>query len=124
MSNSLPPLGRLIRDRRESLGLSLRRVGDRVGATDTTIMRIESGEIRSPRADLLQALAEALEVPWADLFTAAGYTVPTELPSFRPYLRTKYRDLPAEALTELEDTFSDIARRYGTNGPAPGEDEQ
>jgi transcriptional regulator with XRE-family HTH domain len=124
MTNYPMTLGQLVHSRREALGLSLRQLGQRIGTTDTTVMRIESGEIKSPRGDLLRTLAEALDVPSADLFSAAGYTVPTELPSFRPYLRTKYADLPPDALTELEDTFADIARRYGTDGPAPGEDEQ
>lgn len=124
MTNSKGPLGQLLRHRRDALGLSLRQVGDRVGTTDTTVMRIESGEIASPRGDILRALAEALELPLADLFATAGYAVPRELPSFRPYLRAKYHDLPPEALAELENTFAGIAKRYGTSGPAPGEDEQ
>ena len=47
-----------------------------------------------------------------------------ELPSFRPYLRAKYHDLPPDAITELERNFADIARRYGTDGPQDGEDER
>jgi transcriptional regulator with XRE-family HTH domain len=126
MTNSEAQLGQPIRQRREDLGLSQRQLGERIGSTGsgTTIMRIESGEIANPRVDVLTALAEALDLPSADLFAAAGYAVPNELPSFRPYLRAKYQDLPPEAVTELEDTFADIAKRYGTNGPAPGEDER
>lgn len=123
MTNSKTTLGQLVRDRREALDLSLRQLGQRIGTTDTTVMRIESGEIANPRGEVLRALAEALDVPSADLFAAAGYTVPTELPSFRPYLRTKYADLPANALRELERNFAAIAKRYGSTGPAPGEDE-
>jgi transcriptional regulator with XRE-family HTH domain len=124
MTRSRLTLGQLVRERRDALGLSLRQLGQRIGATDTTVLRIESGEIKNPRGDLLRTLTEALDVPSADLFSAAGYTVPAELPSFRPYLRAKYGALPPAALTELEDTFADIARRYGTDGPAVGEDEQ
>lgn len=123
MTNSKTTLGQLVRDRREALGLSLRQLGQRIGTTDTTVMRIESGEIANPRGEVLRALAEALEVPSADLFAAAGYTIPTELPSFRPYLRTKYGELPDQALRELERNFADIAKRYGSTEPAPGEDE-
>lgn len=124
MSNSESTLGQLIRQRRSVLGLSLYQLGERTGITDTTIMRIESGKTANPRGEVLRALAEALELPLADLFAAAGYAAPRELPSFRPYLRAKYKDLPPQAVTELEITFADIARRYGTRGPAPGEDEQ
>jgi transcriptional regulator with XRE-family HTH domain len=123
MTNSHMTLGQLIRHRRETLDLSLRQLGQLIGTTDTTVMRIESGEIKSPRGEVLRALAEALGLPSADLFGAAGYTVPTELPSFRPYLRAKYTDLSPADLVELEAAFDDIARRHGTDGPAPGEDE-
>lgn len=116
-------LGQLIGKRRRELKLSLREVGDKAGTTDTTIMRIENGDIANPRGDVLRALAEALAIPFADVFTAAGYTIPTELPSFRPYMRAKYHDLPPKAINELERTFNDIAKRYGTTGPKPGEDE-
>ena len=88
MTNSHMTLGQLIRHRRETLDLSLRQLGQLIGTTDTTVMRIESGEIKSPRGEVLRALAEALELPSADLFSAAGYTIPSELPSFRPYLQS------------------------------------
>lgn len=124
MSNSAVTLGQLVRDNREKLGLSLRQLGQRIGTTDTTVMRIESGEIANPRGDVLRALAEALDLTSADLFASAGYAVPTELPSFRPYLRAKYHELPPEALAELDRTFADIAKKYGTDGPRDGEDER
>lgn len=125
MTNSATPLGHMIRARREALGLTQRQVAERIGSTEsgTTVGRIESGFIRQPGVETLSGLAEALGLPMADLFTAAGYAVPSELPSFRPYMRAKYRDLPPEALAELDRTFTDIARRYGTAWPAPGEDE-
>lgn len=123
MTNSDDRLGSLVRKRRDELGLSLRQLGERIGITDTTIMRIESGAIRSPRGDVLRALAEGLDLPLADLFAAAGYATPNELPSFQPYLRTKYHELPDRALRELERSFSDITGRYAKQGPASGEDE-
>lgn len=61
----------------------------------------------------------------ADLYDAAGFELPTELPSFTPYLRTKYRDLPPAARAELQQSFAQIAHRYGyrPGGPRSGEDE-
>ena len=47
-----------------------------------------------------------------------------ELPSFRPYPRTKYRDLPPEAVAEIESVFDRLAREYRLEGPRDGEDEQ
>ena len=48
-----------------------------------------------------------------------------ELPSFTPYLRSKYRDMPLEARKEIEQSFGEIAKKYGYDGsgPLPGEDE-
>ena len=61
----------------------------------------------------------------ADLYAAAGYPTPTELPSFTPYLRSKYGGLPPEARAELQETFQRLSEKYGYDGdgPADGEDE-
>lgn len=77
------------------------------------------------RAERLAALARGLEVPPADLFALAGIDLPDELPTLRPYLRSKYgAALPAEALAEIARYVDGVASRYGvTTGPAPGEDE-
>lgn len=73
----------------------------------------------------LQALATALDLELADLYSAVGYSSAESLPSFTPYLRSKYGDLPAPAQAELAQSFQHIAHKYGydANGPAPGEDE-
>lgn len=119
-------LGRRLRARREELELSLRDL-ERVADVDNgTLARIEQGAFAAPRPDKLARIAEALGLNLADVFALADYSVPSELPSFSPYLRTKYRDLPAPAVEELERSFARIAKRHGFNpaGPAPGEDEQ
>lgn len=123
MTNPQLTLSQLVQERRQARGLSKLQLATAIGAKDSTIFRIENGQIAHPRGDILRALSEALELPLADVFAAAGYAVPAELPSFRPYLRTKYGELPPEALAELEQTFTDLARKYGTDGPRPGEDE-
>lgn len=124
MSKKQSSLGGLIQQRREALGLSMREVARRIGATDTTVLRIESGASPSPRADTLSALAEALDLPYADLLAAAGYAVPDQLPTFRPYLRAKYRQLPEAAVAEMEAFFTRLAKKHGLQGPQDGEDER
>src|SRR5579884_4379501 len=118
-------LGQRLRERREQLGLSTRELADRAETTHTTVVRLEQGAYDAPAPDKLSRIAEALGLSLADVFALADYSVPTDLPSFRPYLRTKYRDLPAPAVEELERSFRRIAKRHGLNpdGPAPGEDE-
>jgi hypothetical protein len=48
-----------------------------------------------------------------------------DLPSVRPYLRSKYGDqLPPEALADIEAHVRNVAARYGiATGPTDGEDE-
>jgi transcriptional regulator with XRE-family HTH domain len=117
-------LGHYLRTKREAAGVSLRALAGRVGVDPAQITRLERGDIASPKADLLARIASELDLPLADVFGLAGYALPTELPSFRPYLRAKYHDLPPAAVAELERVFTDIARRYGaTDGPVDGEDE-
>lgn len=76
---------------------------------------------------MLRALAQPLEVPVADLYAAAGFALPDELPTFTPYLRSKYRALPPKAQAELQQSFARITAKYGysegSSGPAAGEDE-
>ncbi len=118
-------LGQLIRARREQLGLSVRQLADQAEMNFATISRLEQGQFGSPRADKLARLAAALDLNVADLYGLAEYTVPSQLPSFQPYLRSKYRDMPPEALRDLDKAFERIIKKHGyrPNGPAPGEDE-
>jgi transcriptional regulator with XRE-family HTH domain len=118
-------LGQRLRERREHLGLSTRELADRAETTHTTVVRLEQGAYDAPAPDKLSRIADALGLSLADVFALADYSVPTDLPSFRPYLRTKYRGLPTLAVEELERSFRRIAKRHGldVDGPAPGEDE-
>jgi transcriptional regulator with XRE-family HTH domain len=119
-------LGRLLRKRRQEVGLSTIELAKKVGTTDGTITRIEQGAFAAPAPDKLSRITEALGLSLADVFALAEYAIPSELPSFQPYLRTKYRDLPAEAVEQLERSFQRLAKRHGFDpaGPALGEDEQ
>lgn len=126
MNNSqLKALAQLLREAREGLGLSAREVGKRSGITDSNIVRLEQGAIANPRPETLKAIADVLELDLADVYAAAGYVQPDGLPSFAPYLRSKYGDLPAEAQQELERSFKTVAEKYGydASGPKPGQDE-
>ncbi|SHU42681.1 helix-turn-helix domain-containing protein [Mycobacteroides abscessus] len=115
-----------LRQHREALGFSANRVARRAGINPSTYWRIEAGQIPKPDTDSLLAIATALDIPTADLFAASGWLPDSELPSLRPYLRTKYH-LPPEALTKLEASVTAIAGEYGISighGPARGEDER
>jgi transcriptional regulator with XRE-family HTH domain len=118
-------LGKRLRARREELGLSAQQLAEQTDTTDGTILRIESGDIAAPRPDKLARIADALGISLADVYALADYAVPDELPTFRPYLRSKYRELPAQAVDDLNHAFERIIRKHGYDpeGPQTGEDE-
>lgn len=116
-------LAQLLRAARERQGLSVRRVAQLAGVDAATVLRLEQGHIATPKADKLRAIGRVLAIADADLYTAAGWLAPAELPTFRPYLRSKYRELPPEAIEEIESVFERIARDYGAQGPVNREDE-
>lgn len=118
-------LSRLLKSRRQELGLSFGQLAEASGIVRGQLFKLEQGQVQKVQPAQLAALAEPLQLPLADLYAAAGFELPTELPSFTPYLRTRYRDLPPAAQAELERSFARIAQRYGYDpeGPQPGEDE-
>jgi transcriptional regulator with XRE-family HTH domain len=111
--------------KREELGLSSRQLGELAGMDGVTILRFEEGAFAAPRPDKLARVAQELGLTLADVYAMADYAVPDDLPSFRPYLRTKYRDLPADDVEAIERYAARLAKKHGINldGPAPGEDE-
>lgn len=119
-------LGRLIRERRLAAGLDAQDVARLAGVTTSTVTRIEKAEIARPSADTLRAIGGVLGIPSSDLFIAAEWIPKEELPTFAPYLRSKYRHLPAQARREIEASVERITKKYGydEHGPRPGEDEQ
>ncbi|PZE75342.1 helix-turn-helix transcriptional regulator [Curtobacterium sp. MCBD17_019] len=124
-SNSTPTLAGVIREARQQRGISTRGLSEKVGLDQSGIVRLEAGSISSPKPAVLSAIAETLDLDLADLYALAGYTRPSDLPAFTPYLRSKFADMPAAAQAELEASFRTIADKYGfdPDGPLNGEDE-
>lgn len=106
-------LGHFLRTRRHALGLSTRRLATLADVPDSTIVRFEQGAYAAPSADKLARLAQALQVPLADIYALAAYVVPSDLPSIGPYLRAKYRDLSPEALDALSRDVAQVFVRHG-----------
>ncbi|BDT94163.1 hypothetical protein IFM12275_41390 [Nocardia sputorum] len=126
-TNDIARLGQFLKSRREALGLSARVVAQQADIDKATITRLELGQITHPRSENIKAIAQVLRVPVSDLFAVAGWMPKEELPSLRPYLRTKY-NLTAEEAKEIEEDFARIAREKGISfteydGPLDGEDE-
>lgn len=114
--------GQYLQKHRETAGISIRGLAERVGVNQATITRFERGEVAFPRVDILEAIAEHLDLAVTDLLAMSGYPQSSELPHLQPYLRAKYSGLSPAALAEIEAV---IAREIPqTRGPINGEDEQ
>lgn len=102
-------LGRYIAKTREQRNMSLRALAEAADMSPSALSYIENGH-RLPQPDTLGKLAAALSIDWEDLYALAGYGRPSALPSFGPYLRSKYGDqLSAKELKELERFFRGTA---------------
>jgi transcriptional regulator with XRE-family HTH domain len=117
-------LGQLIRQLRELRGLGVRGLETASGVNVSSIVSLERGDILAPQPDTLKALASALGVPVSDLFTVAGWLPAGELPTLKPYLRAKYRQLDEQAIADLEHYAEQLAKKHGGTGPIDHEDEQ
>jgi transcriptional regulator with XRE-family HTH domain len=120
-------LGTFLRKSRKAQKLSTHELSRISGLNQATIVRLEQGEFRNPDPDKLRAMAESLDLNLSDVLLMADYPVPAELPSVGPYLRTKYRDLPPEAVDQLQSQIARVLKKHGIEpgkGPIVGEDEQ
>jgi transcriptional regulator with XRE-family HTH domain len=119
-------LGQRLKSRREDLNLSTHRLAELAEMDQATVVRLEAGSISAPRPDKLSRLAKVLGLSGADVFALADYIVPHDLPTLKPYLRTKYRGLPPEDVEKIEAYAARLAKKHGVrvSEPAPGEDEQ
>ncbi|MGD0197227.1 MAG: helix-turn-helix transcriptional regulator [Solirubrobacteraceae bacterium] len=101
-------LGSYITKVREAKGLSLRALAEAAKVGMGSLSEIENGR-RLARTETLRRIAEALGIDWEDLYALAGYGRPQNLPSFGPYLRSKYGDqLSAKDLKQLERYFKSV----------------
>ena len=117
-------LAEIFRSRRTALGLSMRQVAGPAGVNVATVAELEGATSLSPLPDTLRAIAEVLELNVSDLYAVADWLPAGELPTLKPYLRVKYRELDEQAIADLEAYAEQLAKRHGGLGPIDGEDEQ
>ncbi|MHB8339796.1 MAG: helix-turn-helix domain-containing protein [Mycobacteriales bacterium] len=119
-------IGAFLRSHRQALGYSTRELARRSGVEQSVLVRLENGTTHSPRTDRLAALARALDIPLADVLAVGDYLAADELPTPRPYLRTKYPGLPDEAVEQVDRYIARLVKRHGAQlgGPQHGEDER
>lgn len=116
-------LALFIQKHRMQAKLSMRELAEKSKLQLATLAGLEAGTLLSPQPDTVASLAGPLRLTVTDLYTAAGWLPPNELPAFRPYMRAKYRDLDDDAIAELEQYAERLIERHGTTGPTSREDE-
>jgi transcriptional regulator with XRE-family HTH domain len=71
IESRLHDLGEFIRDQRRNARLSLRRLSELAGISNPYLSQIERG-LRKPSAEILQAIARALQISSETLYVRAG----------------------------------------------------
>ncbi len=90
-----PSLGEYLRSERERAGWSQRQFATMVGIHYSYLSRLESGTTANPAPELLQRIAEVLEIDAAELLTYIG--IKPSLPEPRMYFRSAYGLTPEQA---------------------------
>jgi len=72
IESRLHDLGEFIRDQRRTARLSLRKLSELAGISNPYLSQIERG-LRKPSAEILQAIARALQISSETLYVRAGF---------------------------------------------------
>jgi len=114
--DSQTEVGRVLRERREEKGLSIRGLAAAAKVDSTWLSRVEHGIWLKPDPRKLHRLAKALGMETVSLFAIANYG--EGLPPLAPYLKAKY-ELPAGAIDQLQAHFALLDEKHrGEKGDA------
>lgn len=100
---------RYLAQHRTARGFTISQLAREAGIAKSSIHRWEAEE-GLPAPELIEPLARALGVDYEEVFELVAD--PDDLPAFTPYLRTKYGELPDEAVAEAGAFFDKLTRRY------------
>jgi transcriptional regulator with XRE-family HTH domain len=120
-ASALHDLGGYIRHQRESARLSLRKLAKQAGVSNPYLSQIERG-LRKPSAEILQAIAKALEISSETLYVKAGILEEREgAETLEDVVRRDpdLTDAQRQALIEMYRSFrrlSELQRPGGTRG--------
>ena len=108
-------LGETIYRAREAKGITTPRFAEMVGTNQSTMHRIQVGDIEQPRPQLLADIAEALDLNASDLFALAGYVPSTEMPNLKGWLNVKHRGLPDDAVEALQGHLEYLVNKHSND---------
>lgn len=84
-------IGRLIKQRRTELGLTLEQIGEIVGVGKSTVRKWENGDIANMRRDKIALLAKALKISPVTLITGEDIDTKIDLPkNILPLKKVRY----------------------------------
>lgn len=107
----------ILKNRRIELHLTMKEVADKVGVSEGTISRWESGDIENMRRDKIMALAKALQIsPAVIMEWEDPTTVPTDGQSESYYVDAETRRLAQELhddpeLSVMLDAYRNLSPR-------------
>ncbi|MGH2572555.1 MAG: helix-turn-helix domain-containing protein [Actinomycetota bacterium] len=113
-------VGRYIRKQRESARLSLRGVSALAGVSIPYLSQIERG-LRRPSADILQAIAKALQISAATMYVQAGILEDRPVPDTVTAVMSDptITERQKQALLQIYEAFKEETGRSRTKEPAP-----
>lgn len=68
-------LGKTIKMKRESLGISLNELAKEISISNSTLSRIESGKLKNPKAVYLFRISKVLKINYKLLLELQGYDI-------------------------------------------------
>jgi transcriptional regulator with XRE-family HTH domain len=95
--NNTAKLGAYLREARTCAGLSIRELARLAGINHSYLVKLETDQKDNPSADVLQRLAEALELDPTEVLGFIGIAPSNLLPPARVYFRKKYGLSEADA---------------------------
>ncbi|WP_165488447.1 helix-turn-helix domain-containing protein [Actinomadura formosensis] len=113
-----------LQDLRRQQRLGIRELARKADINPSVLTRLEQGKT-SPMPETLRSLASALDVPTSEMFAAAGYITPSELPNISTYLRVRYGDALEEKAILVEEYIKRLLDEstLDPGGPVDLEDE-
>ncbi len=96
-------IGKIIKDRRLELGLTLEKVGNAVGVGKSTVRKWESGQIKDMRRDKIAALADVLRIPPATIILGSNAAKQADFSSLRKVPRLGA--IPCGEPNQMDENF-------------------
>lgn len=105
-------MGRLVRDKRQELGLTQVEMADRVGISQAYLSSMERGSVRMPDVDIRRRLADVLRMTHLELLLAIDELSPEEAgqaprPLVSEYQR-KMDAMPPDSRRAVERVIDDV----------------